>query len=96
MQAAQLVLPPSWFHERERRALAAHYRGRLRRTLPAEDPVASLRPFTVRWLALRTRVRIDKARTRLGFEPAFDLAHGMRLTEAWARWAGLLDAPSSL
>ena len=96
MSAAQLVLPPSWFHDRERRALAAHYRTRLRGPVAEEDPIASLRPFTVRYVAAKTRVRIDKARRLLGYEPAFDLEHGMRLTEAWARWAGLFDPEPSL
>jgi nucleoside-diphosphate-sugar epimerase len=44
----------------------------------------------VRYLAKRARVRIDKARDVLGYRPAFTLEAGMRLTEAWARWAGLL------
>jgi hypothetical protein len=35
-------------------------------------------------------VRIDKARSVLGYEPVFGLAAGMRLTEAWAKWAGLV------
>jgi hypothetical protein len=26
----------------------------------------------------------------LGYQPAFDLARGMALTEQWARWANLL------
>ena len=56
----------------------------------AEDPVEPIRPWVVRYLAKRARVRIDKARDLLGYEPAFALDPGMRLTEAWARWAGLL------
>lgn len=38
----------------------------------------------------RTRLRIDKARRLLGYRPRFDLGRGMKLTESWARWAGLL------
>jgi nucleoside-diphosphate-sugar epimerase len=45
----------------------------------------------VQYLAKRARVRDDRARELLGYEPAFGLADGMRLTEAWARWARLLD-----
>ena len=52
--------------------------------------IAPTRPWVVRYLAKRARVRIDKARRLLGYEPAFGLDAGMRLTEAWARWAGLL------
>jgi nucleoside-diphosphate-sugar epimerase len=56
----------------------------------AEYPVDPIRPWVVRYLAKRARVRIDKARDLLGYQPAFALDPGMRLTEAWARWAGLL------
>jgi nucleoside-diphosphate-sugar epimerase len=38
----------------------------------------------------KTRVRIDKARRLLGYEPAWGFAEGMDLTEQWARWANLL------
>ncbi len=43
----------------------------------------------------RTRVRIDKAKLVLGYEPQFDLKRGMARTEAWARWAKLLDGGES-
>ena len=55
-----------------------------------EPPLRPLRPWLIRYLAQKPRVRIDKARELLGYEPAFRLRHGMRLTEQWARWAGLL------
>jgi nucleoside-diphosphate-sugar epimerase len=42
--------------------------------------------------AARTYVRIDKARSKLGYEPAFDLKRGMALTREWAGWANLLQA----
>jgi nucleoside-diphosphate-sugar epimerase len=44
----------------------------------------------VHYLAKRARVRHEKARALLGYEPAFSLADGMCLTEQWARVAGLL------
>ena len=53
-----------------------------------EQPVVPLRPWVVRYLAKRTRVRIDKARELLGYQPVFGLEAGMSLTEQWARWAG--------
>lgn len=53
-------------------------------------PVQPARPWVVRYLAKRARVRIDRARELLGYQPVFGLDPGMRLTEAWARWAGLL------
>jgi nucleoside-diphosphate-sugar epimerase len=39
----------------------------------------------------KLNVRIDKARALLGYEPHFDLKHGMELTRAWAQWANLLS-----
>jgi nucleoside-diphosphate-sugar epimerase len=56
----------------------------------AEPPLGPIRPWLVDYLAKRAMVRIDKARDLLGYRPVFGLAAGMRLTEAWARWAGLL------
>jgi nucleoside-diphosphate-sugar epimerase len=61
---------------------------------PAQDepPLAAFKPDVVRALASTARVRIEKAREVLGYEPVFGLCDGMRLTEAWARWAGLAPA----
>jgi nucleoside-diphosphate-sugar epimerase len=56
----------------------------------AEPPITPLRPWLVAYLAKCARVRIDKARELLGYEPRFGLDAGMRLTERWAQWAGLL------
>jgi nucleoside-diphosphate-sugar epimerase len=56
-----------------------------------ELPLGTLRPFVAKRLASRARVENEKARRLLGYEPVFDLDAGMRLTEAWLRWAGLLD-----
>jgi len=53
-------------------------------------PIHPLTPDLVTFFAARTRVRIEKARRLLGWEPAFPFARGMELTEQWARWAGLL------
>jgi hypothetical protein len=41
------------------------------------------------WQQAETRVRIDKARSRLGYAPQFDLARGMERTHNWAHWANL-------
>jgi nucleoside-diphosphate-sugar epimerase len=57
----------------------------------AQKPIHPLRPAEVQFFAARTRVRIDKAKRILGYQPAFDLDSGMGLTEQWARWADLLD-----
>ena len=39
----------------------------------------------------KVNVRIDKARALLGYDPRFDLKHGMALTRDWAEWANLLS-----
>jgi len=39
----------------------------------------------------KLNVRIDNARALLGYEPHFDLKHGMALTRDWAEWANLLS-----
>ncbi|HEX6861620.1 MAG TPA: NAD-dependent epimerase/dehydratase family protein [Thermoanaerobaculia bacterium] len=53
-------------------------------------PIHPLTPQMIGFFAAKTRVRIDKARRLLGYEPAFPLERGMELTEQWARWANLL------
>jgi nucleoside-diphosphate-sugar epimerase len=58
---------------------------------PAEPALAAFKPQVIRFLASTARVRIDKARELLGYRPVFGLADGLRLTEEWARWEGLLE-----
>ena len=63
------------------------------RPAPQEEkglPIHPLTPQMIGFFAAKTRVRIDKARRLLGYEPAFSLERGMELTEQWARWANLL------
>jgi nucleoside-diphosphate-sugar epimerase len=55
-----------------------------------ELPIHPLTPEMVDFYIPKTRVRIDKARRILGYEPAFSLDRGMELTEQWARWANLV------
>ncbi|HYN22850.1 MAG TPA: NAD-dependent epimerase/dehydratase family protein [Thermoanaerobaculia bacterium] len=57
----------------------------------ADLPIDPLTPPMIGFFAAKTRVRIDKARKLLGYEPAFSLERGMELTEQWARWANLLN-----
>ena len=79
------------------RALPDAWRQRLRgQAAPAaagdagDLPVAAVRPWVIQNMARQARARIDKARALLGYEPAFRLDDGMRLTADWARWAGLI------
>jgi nucleoside-diphosphate-sugar epimerase len=44
-----------------------------------------------RWMASRVRVRVDKARDVLGYNPRFDLHAGMGRTRLWAEWANLIN-----
>jgi nucleoside-diphosphate-sugar epimerase len=60
-----------------------------------ELPILPLSPEMIDFFAARTRVRIDKARRLLGYEPAFPLQRGMELTREWARWANLLQQPTA-
>jgi nucleoside-diphosphate-sugar epimerase len=55
-----------------------------------EQPIHPLSPLEVKFAAAKTRVRIDKAKRILGYQPIFDFESGMSLTEQWARWANLL------
>jgi hypothetical protein len=56
----------------------------------SQEPTHLLDPRTINFHAAKTRVRIDKARRILDYQPAFEFSHGMQLTERWARWANLL------
>ena len=38
----------------------------------------------------RGRVRIDRARVRLGYAPSFDLSRGMEVTRRYLEWANLV------
>jgi nucleoside-diphosphate-sugar epimerase len=60
---------------------------------PPERPVQLPEPTWFRLLAANTRVRIDKAKQILGYQPKYDLAAGMNRTRRWAEWANLLGKP---
>ena len=55
-----------------------------------KKPMCPMSPLEVQFYVPKTRVRIDKAKRMLGYQPVFDLESGMKLTEQWARWANLL------
>ena len=42
------------------------------------------------YYAAQVEFSARKAERMLGFSPRYDLRSGMRLTEAWARWARLI------
>jgi len=57
---------------------------------PDQRPLHVLPEMMRGYYASTTDYRIDHARDALGYEPVFDLAKGMAMTQAWARWAGLI------
>jgi nucleoside-diphosphate-sugar epimerase len=64
--------------------------GKPPRPVNPELPIHPLTPEMIDFYTPKTRVRIDKARRLLGYEPAFSLERGMELTGQWARWAGIV------
>ncbi|HYC30789.1 MAG TPA: NAD-dependent epimerase/dehydratase family protein [Gemmatimonadales bacterium] len=84
LRGAAQRLVPGVLRSAEQRVAAA-----TKPAVRAERGPLPSRPWLVRYLAKRARVRIHKARELLGYEPAFGLEAGMKLTEQWARWAGL-------
>ena len=59
---------------------------------PPEKPVLMLGRETRQLFAAKSVARIDKARRLLGYAPRRSFDEGMRLTEAWVRWANLVPA----
>lgn len=55
----------------------------------SRKPILPIDPPLIRFYASRVRIRIDKAKKQLGYQPVYDFEAGMRLTEQWARWANL-------
>ena len=64
-----------------------------KRSGPTEKPILPLTNGLVHLFRSHTRVRIDKATRLLGYRPSFDFQRGMKLTEMWARYSGLCQAP---
>lgn len=89
--ASQLPEGVQQFLKRRAKAYQERRRTRLD-SPPASAPTLPTHPPSPRMIAFfsaRTRVRIDKARRLLGYEPEFSLDRGMALTAAWARWANV-------
>ncbi|HET9768699.1 MAG TPA: NAD-dependent epimerase/dehydratase family protein [Thermoanaerobaculia bacterium] len=87
-EVASSLLPERW-QQRIKSRMGADKRPQV--AGDAELPILPLSPEMIDFFAARTRVRIDKARRLLGYEPAFPLQRGMELTREWARWANLLQ-----
>jgi nucleoside-diphosphate-sugar epimerase len=59
-------------------------------TRPRQKPMPLPDEYHTRLFQTRARVRIDKARKLLRYEPRVSFDQGMRLTAQWAAWANLL------
>ena len=60
------------------------------RSRPAEGPIHVSSELDARFQASTARVSVAKASRMLGYQPRYDLRHGMARTAAWAGWANLL------
>jgi nucleoside-diphosphate-sugar epimerase len=85
-ETASALLPESW-----QQRIKGRLRNGGRPSAPDRElPIHPLRPEMIDFFRARTRVRIDKAKRLLGYEPVFSFDAGMELTERWARWANLV------
>ena len=57
-----------------------------------DESIHLLTTEQAQFFARKTLFRNDKAKSVLGYDPIFSIEQGMRLTEKWARWAGLLES----
>jgi len=87
----QSLLPEQTWQSLKRRIMGRGGTGQPPVATEGEKPIHSLDSSLVWFYGSKTRVRIDKAKRILGYQPAFDLESGVRLTEQWARWANLLN-----
>lgn len=89
-EAISALLPEALWDRVKRRLLSGNAQEIGLRIRAPGNPIASLDPALARFCSLKTRVVTDKAKRLMGYEAAFTLQSGMRLTEDWARWANLL------
>lgn len=92
LKMARWLLPRAVWEAVKRRAIGPSKPAGQEQSVSALDckPMPAVTPLMIRFYAAKARVRIDKAKKVLGYEPAFDLRAGMKRTEQWARWANLL------
>lgn len=85
------VIIPDMMQNRIRSALKADSANTFNgSSVSPEKPILPLTKAQVDFYWAHTRVRIDKARRLLGYEPSFAFEQGMRLTEMWARYSNLV------
>ena len=86
---ARKIVPISLLRKLLRRVILSDNQGGLS-VVSREKPYKPLTDMQEREFRARTRVRIDKAKRLLGYQPGFALEEGMQPTEMWARYANLL------
>jgi nucleoside-diphosphate-sugar epimerase len=59
----------------------------------AEKPLIFPPDFVLPYYAAKVEFSSAKAERILGYQPRYDLASGMAVTEKWARWAGVIKRP---
>ncbi len=92
------LVPPAMRKLARRTAKSLVAKGRsslVQGTSSAGLPIHSLSPWAIRRFGSKVRVRIDKAKRLLGYEPSFTFESGMKLTEQWARWANIIGHDGS-
>jgi nucleoside-diphosphate-sugar epimerase len=91
MRIARLLLPKQIRQSFKSRVSRSITGGQSQTVPEGKKPIHLLDPSLVQFYAAKTRVRIDKAKRMLNYQPLFDFESGMELTEQWAKWANLLD-----
>lgn len=90
LRLAEGVMPHSWWERFKNRVVLDDSTTQSGPSASGGKPVCPLSNAQNREFRARTRVRIDKAKRLLGYQPSFDLEEGMRLTEMWAKYANLV------
>lgn len=85
------VFTPSPLQRRIRAALMAPSVSTRHHPLSSlEKPILPLTKARVDFFRAHTRVRIDKAKRLLGYEPSYAFEQGMSLSEMWVRYSNLV------
>jgi len=84
------LIPAFWWERFRQAVLASGANKHHKSSASPEKPILPLSKDQIDFFRARTRVRIDKAKRLLGYEPSFDLEQGMKLTEMWVKYSNLV------
>lgn len=90
LRLAEGVIPHSWWERFKNSIVLDDSTRQSGPSASGDKPVRPLTDAQNREFRARTRVRIDKAKRLLGYQPSFDLEEGIKLTEMWAKYANLV------